>query len=310
MSNIRKCKKEDCNNVLCNRTQSGNIYCSKECWAEDGTNKRIALWLSGGWDGSRKNGEISSTVRKYLLKQSEYKCSECGWNKINPITERSPLEVDHIDGNSENNVPTNLKVLCPNCHSLTPTYKALNITGRGVRAYRRKYNQFDLVGRKEKDWTKLTCICGASKARTSKQCTDCRNLEMGDKANLDYPPNKVMVAEIKRIGLEKYAPTLGKTSNAVKKHLKKQGYTNDDLRIEREVKVVHCSTCKVQLTVEEVKMGRVRCADHTVVSADYPPLEEVIAGVKELGYTGYAHRIGLKYGSSVRKYLKKRNIEI
>jgi 5-methylcytosine-specific restriction endonuclease McrA len=37
-----------------------------------------------------------------------------------------PLEVDHIDGNWRNNQPQNLRLLCPNCHSTTDTYR-----GRG-----------------------------------------------------------------------------------------------------------------------------------------------------------------------------------
>ena len=40
------------------------------------------------------------------------------------------LEVDHIDGNSENHREDNLRMLCPNCHSLTNTYKSLN-RGKG-----------------------------------------------------------------------------------------------------------------------------------------------------------------------------------
>ena len=64
---------------------------------------------------------------------------ECGWNKINPITNKVPIELEHIDGNSENNSLDNLKLLCPNCHSLTPTYKALNIgNGRYKRMKRYK----------------------------------------------------------------------------------------------------------------------------------------------------------------------------
>lgn len=42
------------------------------------------------------------------------------------MTGKVPLEIHHIDGNYLNNNISNLQVLCPNCHSLTSNYKALN----------------------------------------------------------------------------------------------------------------------------------------------------------------------------------------
>ena len=57
---------------------------------------------------------------------------------MNPYTGKIPLEVDHIDGDYTNNNENNLTLLCPNCHSLTPTYKGAN-SGRG-RKTRHKYN--------------------------------------------------------------------------------------------------------------------------------------------------------------------------
>ena len=50
----------------------------------------------------------------------------CGWCEINPTSGKIPLEIEHIDGNYKNNTEENLILLCPNCHSLTPTYRALN----------------------------------------------------------------------------------------------------------------------------------------------------------------------------------------
>lgn len=54
------------------------------------------------------------------------KCQNCGWSEVNPITGTVPLEIHHVDGNSENNVIENLALLCPNCHSLTETFRGLN----------------------------------------------------------------------------------------------------------------------------------------------------------------------------------------
>ena len=48
------------------------------------------------------------------------------WDKNSGVI----LEIHHIDGNAYNNTLTNVILLCPNCHSLTDTYKAKN-TGRG-----------------------------------------------------------------------------------------------------------------------------------------------------------------------------------
>jgi len=55
----------------------------------------------------------------------EDKCVECGiGNEYNgkPIT----LELDHINGDNLDNKLENLRILCPNCHSQTPTYKSKN----------------------------------------------------------------------------------------------------------------------------------------------------------------------------------------
>ena len=58
-------------------------------------------------------------------------CSECGigneWNN-KPIT----LQLDHIDGNHNNNVLANLRIVCPNCHSQTTTFAGRNITTKNM----------------------------------------------------------------------------------------------------------------------------------------------------------------------------------
>ncbi|MFZ2188418.1 MAG: HNH endonuclease signature motif containing protein [Candidatus Moraniibacteriota bacterium] len=52
-------------------------------------------------------------------------CEECGWHKISNDG-RLPLELDHINGDSKDNRLENLRVLCPNCHSLKPTHRGRN----------------------------------------------------------------------------------------------------------------------------------------------------------------------------------------
>ena len=61
-----------------------------------------------------------------MIEKTNGKCSKCGWGEVNPYTKRTPLEINHIDGNSKNNIEINLEILCPNCHSLTDSYKGAN----------------------------------------------------------------------------------------------------------------------------------------------------------------------------------------
>ncbi len=52
-------------------------------------------------------------------------CSCC--SLISWLGQPIPLELDHRDGDRTNNVLENLRLLCPNCHALTPTYRGKNI---------------------------------------------------------------------------------------------------------------------------------------------------------------------------------------
>lgn len=121
----------------------GGKYCSFSCSTEHRKLSVISAWLNGTFDGSRPQSlELSRTIRNFLLSEANYRCQspDCcvpgGWSQINPTTGKVPLEIDHIDGDSTNNSPSNLIVLCPNCHSLTPTFRALNKNSK--RTYRVK----------------------------------------------------------------------------------------------------------------------------------------------------------------------------
>jgi hypothetical protein len=55
-------------------------------------------------------------------------CSSCG--RIKWRNQAIPLELDHVNGNRSDNQLLNLRLLCPNCHALTPTYRGKNIAAR------------------------------------------------------------------------------------------------------------------------------------------------------------------------------------
>lgn len=75
-----------------------------------------------------KNSDFQSYKLKNRLIREELKtlrCEECGWNKKTKDG-RVPLELHHLNGNARDHRLKNLKILCPNCHSLKPNYRGLN----------------------------------------------------------------------------------------------------------------------------------------------------------------------------------------
>jgi hypothetical protein len=102
--------------------------------------KWIGLWKNGLLQGNRgiATRNISKHLKRYFIEKFNNKCVECSWAKHHPVTGVVPLEIEHVDGNSENNQEDNLKLLCPNCHALTPFYKNLN-RGNGRKWRMNKY---------------------------------------------------------------------------------------------------------------------------------------------------------------------------
>lgn len=113
-----------------------SIFC-KSCSASISgkmkSDKKIKSWLSGEWRGGSDSG-LSQTVRNYLLEQSNYSCSKCGFNTPHPDDGKTILEINHINGDGLDHRPENLEVICPNCHALTSSYRGRNV-GNGRPTY-------------------------------------------------------------------------------------------------------------------------------------------------------------------------------
>ena len=119
-------------------TKKGRKYCSIACQKEFEYKKYIEKWKNKKVNGLRGEYQISMHIKTYLFRKYNNKCAQCGWGEINTYTRKIPLEVEHIDGNYKNNDESNLILLCPNCHSLTSTYKGANLN-KG-RKSRKKYS--------------------------------------------------------------------------------------------------------------------------------------------------------------------------
>ncbi len=75
-----------------------------------------------------KNPLCKSYLLKYKLIRDgikEAKCEICGLEEW--LGDPIPLELDHINGNRYDHRLKNLRIICPNCHSMQPTNSGKNI---------------------------------------------------------------------------------------------------------------------------------------------------------------------------------------
>lgn len=136
--------KKQCLNCSKEVTAYKGKYCSIECQAEYRSNtkwKHIKILIETDSNSNLNVGiETRGTLyRKYLIEKHGPRCFNCNWSKVNSHTGKVPIELDHKDGNCSNNKLDNLRLLCPNCHSLTSTYKGSN---KGKNKTSERYNNW------------------------------------------------------------------------------------------------------------------------------------------------------------------------
>ena len=75
-------------------------------------------------------GELGKDAkRRRVLDEQKHHCNCCGLSEWRG--QAIKLELEHKDGNHMNDVRENLEALCPNCHSLTDTWRGKNKDNRG-----------------------------------------------------------------------------------------------------------------------------------------------------------------------------------
>ena len=105
-------------------------YCSNFCQLAYQHDQYIKDWKQGKISGLSRLGTVSTHVKRYLREKYGDRCVLCAWAQVNVVTKQVPLVADHINGNWRNNTESNLRLVCPNCDALSPTYAALN-KGKG-----------------------------------------------------------------------------------------------------------------------------------------------------------------------------------
>lgn len=103
--------------------QKSNKFCSVLC----STKHRSKIAREEFWAGNKPN-IFRDVAKRFIAEERGYKCEVC---KIDEWQgKKLTLHVDHINGDPSNNHPTNLRLICPNCHSQTEFLGNAN-KGRG-----------------------------------------------------------------------------------------------------------------------------------------------------------------------------------
>ena len=140
---------------------------------------------------------------RFMKRLDVHECALCGittWNN-KPLT----LHLDHVNGNSNDNNLANLRLLCPNCHSQTPTY-----CGRNLRVIHS---------------INLCCDCNVEIHRKSTRCVKCAS-NFSAKFKIQWKSISELQALVDTNGYAKTGRMLGISGNAIKKHLRKYGATS------------------------------------------------------------------------------------
>lgn len=161
-----------------------------------------------------KDCEYSSNkLRKRLITEGlkKHRCECCELNEW--LGEPIPLELDHIDGDHYNNQLENLKVLCPNCHAKTPTYRGKNKKRKDSQTSKNRTQ----IAKNKKIYNCSSCgIQLKGKCKTG-LCTACYSKTQ---RKVERPPKEQLLKEIQQSSYVAVARKYGVTDNAIRKWLK------------------------------------------------------------------------------------------
>lgn len=141
----------------------------------------------------------SSNLKNKLLKKGllDYECSICGlkeWNEKEIV-----LQLDHINGKSNDNRMENLRLLCPNCHSQTETY-----AGKKKKQIKQKKKL-------------LNCQSCGSEVDNKIFCDECDKKIKYKRRKVERPPYEELIILIKNFGYSETGRKFGVSDNSIRK---------------------------------------------------------------------------------------------
>lgn len=161
-----------------------------------------------------KNYEYSSNkLRKRLINEGikEHKCECCGLSEW--LGDPIPLELDHIDGDHYNNTLENLKILCPNCHAKTPTYRGKNKRSKTSQTVKNKKQ----IANIKKIYNCSSCNKELNKKSKTGLCFYCHSKTQ---RKVERPSKEQLLKELQESSYVAVGKKYGVSDNAIRKWLK------------------------------------------------------------------------------------------
>jgi len=125
VSNALKGKTNPRNGIKWSQDAKDKLKAKYLLKAEDRAKASELRWKTAPWDQIQKGKR-----RDRILLEQNNSCAIC---KISPIWNNTKLvfQLDHISGNRKDESRENLRLICPNCHSQTPTWGFGNVSEDG-----------------------------------------------------------------------------------------------------------------------------------------------------------------------------------
>jgi hypothetical protein len=147
----------------------------------------------------------------------ENKCSKCGLKDLWQ-NEHIVLHLDHINGDHFDHRIENIRLLCPNCHSQTPTYCSKN---KGINIPKVRKSLF-IPQEPNKCET-----CGVKIIKGRKNCRKCYNdnrkllqAPYERKTKIIWPSIEELKSKLEVMSYLALGKELGISDNAIRKHIK------------------------------------------------------------------------------------------
>jgi len=161
-----------------------------------------------------KNCEYSSNkLRQRLIQDGikTHKCESCLLTEW--LGEPIPLELDHIDGDHFNNVLENLRVLCPNCHAKTPTYRGKNKKNKSSETSKTKIERIK---------TKKIYNCSSCGVELKTNCKTgvCLSCHSISQRKVSRPPKDQLIKEVEESSYLAVGKKYGVSDNSIRKWIK------------------------------------------------------------------------------------------